>query len=393
MIAAAKNISSTETLTAAMRPIRVLMAAGGTGGHVYPAISIANAIVQKNPGADILFVGTKDRMEWTAVPKEGYPIKSIWISGFHRRLTIQNLLFPFKLIVSIVQSIIIVRRFNPDMLIACGGFAAGPSGWVAAMMGIPIILQEQNSFPGVTNRLLAKHASIIFTAFEEASNFFDHDNIRISGNPVRKELLDADKTVSLETFNFTDKKKTLLVLGGSGGAKSINDAMLSWIQKIHDDLRIQIIWQCGNKYIDQIKQNLEPEKLTNLRLLAYIDDMPAAYAVADLAISRAGAISCSELMTTETPSILIPSPHVAGDHQKKNARTMVSNGAADILEDSEIGSKLFESVKELIFDERKLAEMRKSASDLSTPDAAEKIAGDVLELYRSKENEKNLQTD
>ena len=393
MIAAAKNISSTETLTAAMRPIRVLMAAGGTGGHVYPAISIANAIVQKNPGADILFVGTKDRMEWTAVPKEGYPIKSIWISGFHRRLTIQNLLFPFKLIVSIVQSIIIVRRFNPDMLIACGGFAAGPSGWVAAMMGIPIILQEQNSFPGVTNRLLAKHASIIFTAFEEASNFFDHDNIRISGNPVRKELLDADKTVSLETFNFTDKKKTLLVLGGSGGAKSINDAMLSWIQKIHDDLRIQIIWQCGNKYIDQIKQNLEPEKLTNLRLLPYIDDMPAAYAVADLAISRAGAISCSELMTTETPSILIPSPHVAGDHQKKNARTMVSNGAADILEDSEIGSKLFESVKELIFDERKLAEMRKSASDLSTPDAAEKIAGDVLELYRSKENEKNLQTD
>ncbi len=393
MIAAVKNISSTETLTAAMRPVRVLMAAGGTGGHVYPAISIANAITQKIPEADILFVGTKDRMEWTTVPKEGYPIKGIWISGFHRRLTIQNLLFPFKLIVSIVQSLIILRRFRPDVLIACGGFAAGPAGWVAAMAGIPIMLQEQNSFPGVTNRLLAKHASIIFTAFEEASEYFNHDNIRVSGNPVRKELREADKKEALETFRFTDKKKTLLVLGGSGGAKSMNDAMLSWAQKFHDDLQIQIIWQCGNKYFREIRQHLDTEKLTNLRLLAYIDDMPAAYAAADLAVSRAGAISCSELMTTATPSVLVPSPHVAGDHQKKNARAMVSNGAADMLEDGEIAGKLFETVKELIFDESKLAEMSRSASKLATPDAAEKIAGDILEFLRSEESERNIQKD
>jgi len=385
MIAALKNISSTDTLTAAIRPFRVLMAAGGTGGHVYPAISIAKAIVHKQPEADILFIGTKDRMEWKTVPKEGFHIKSIWISGFHRRFTVQNLLFPVKLFISLIQSLIIIKRFRPDVLIACGGFAAGPAGWVAAMLGIPVILQEQNSFPGVTNRMLAKHASIIFTAFEEASDYFNHDEIRISGNPVRQELHSADKAVAHGIFNFSDKKKTLLVLGGSGGAKSINDAMLNEIKKIHTELQIQIIWQCGDKYFHEIKGNLNTSELTDLRLLAYINDMPAAYAVADLAVSRAGAISCSELMATKTPAILVPSPHVAGDHQKKNARTMVSNGAADILEDSEIGSKLFEKVKDLIYDEKKLTEMSRAASLLAKPHAAEKIAGDVLDFLQSNE--------
>ena len=383
MIAASKNISSTDTLTAAVSPVKVLMAAGGTGGHVYPAISIARAILDRQPEAEILFVGTKDRMEWQAVPKAGFKIKSIWISGFHRRLAIQNLLFPLKLFISLVQSLIIILKFRPDALIACGGFAAGPAGWVASKLGIPVILQEQNSYPGVTNRLLSKNASIIYTAFEDAAEYMDDKKITLSGNPVRKELSETDKDEALGKFNFSPNKKTLLIIGGSGGAKSINEAMTRHVKRLHDELELQIIWQCGEKYLDEIEKRIEPNQYKNLRLTAYIDNMPSAYAAADLVISRAGAGSCSELMVTGKPSILVPSPNVAGDHQKKNAESMVKNRASELLEDRNVNEKLFEAVESLITDPEKLAGMTEAAKDMAKPDAADRIATEVIKLINS----------
>ncbi len=383
MIAASKNISSTDTLTAAVSPVKVLMAAGGTGGHVYPAISIARAILDRQLEAEILFVGTKDRMEWQAVPKAGFKIKSIWISGFHRRLTIQNLLFPLKLIISLVQSLIIILKFRPDALIACGGFAAGPAGWVASRLGIPVILQEQNSYPGVTNRLLSKNASIIYTAFEDAAEYLDDKKIILSGNPVRKELTETEKDEALAKYNFSPNKKTLLIIGGSGGAKSINEAMARHVKRLHDELGLQIIWQCGEKYLDEIEKRIEPSQYENLRLTAYIDNMPSAYAAADLVISRAGAGSCSELMVTGKPSILVPSPNVAGDHQKKNAESMVKNRASELLEDRNINEKLFETVESVITNPEKLAGMSEAAKNMAKPDAAVRIATEVIELIKS----------
>ena len=380
MNAVITNISSTETLTSAMGPVRILMAAGGTGGHVYPAIAIADAIKEKHPDAEILFAGTRDRMEWTAVPKSGYEISSVWISGFHRRLTPQNLLFPVKLLVSIVQSYKIIKKFKPDAVVACGGFASGPIGWTAAKTGIPLILQEQNSFPGVTNRMLAKYASRIFTAFDDASEYLPKEKIMIAGNPVRANLAGMDKKEALEQFGFNENHPTLFVMGGSGGAKSVNDAMLQNLAYLHDELGLQIIWQCGARYLTELKKTINTDALPNLRLLDYIDNMAAAYAVSDLVISRAGAGACSELMLTGKPAVLVPSPHVAGDHQAKNAEAMVADGAAVLLKDEDVQSSLHQVVDALIFDKKELNKMAEKALALAKPDAAAIIADEVLQM-------------
>lgn len=380
MNAVITNISSTETLTSAMGPVRILMAAGGTGGHVYPAIAIADAIKEKHPDAEILFAGTRDRMEWTAVPKSGYEISSVWISGFHRRLTPQNLLFPVKLLVSIVQSYKIIKKFKPDAVVVCGGFASGPIGWTAAKTGVPLILQEQNSFPGVTNRMLAKYASRIFTAFDDASEYLPKEKIMIAGNPVRANLAGMDKKEALEQFGFNENHPTLFVMGGSGGAKSVNDAMLQNLAYLHDELGLQIIWQCGARYLTELKKTINTDALPNLRLLDYIDNMAAAYAVSDLVISRAGAGACSELMLTGKPAVLVPSPHVAGDHQAKNAEAMVADGAAVLLKDEDVQSSLHQVVDALIFDKKELNKMAEKALALAKPDAAAIIADEVLQM-------------
>lgn len=380
MNAVITNISSTETLTSAMGPIRILMAAGGTGGHVYPAIAIADAIKEKHPDAEILFAGTRNRMEWTAVPKSGYEISSVWISGFHRRLTPQNLLFPVKLLVSISQSYKIIKKFKPDAVVACGGFASGPIGWTAAKTGVPLVLQEQNSFPGVTNRMLAKYASRIFTAFDDASEYLPKEKIMIAGNPVRANLAGMDKKEALEQFGFNENHPTLFVMGGSGGAKSVNEAMLQSLAYLHNELGLQIIWQCGARYLKELKQTIDTDALPNLRLLDYIDNMAAAYAVSDLVISRAGAGACSELMLTGKPAVLVPSPHVAGDHQAKNAESMVADGAAVLLKDEDVHTSLHQVVDALIFDKKELNKMAEKALALAKPDAAAIIADEVLQI-------------
>jgi len=360
-----------------MAPYRVLMAAGGTGGHVYPAIAIADALKAQGSDMDIRFVGTKNHMEWTSVPKAGYEISPIWISGLQRRLTPKNVLFPIKLLTALVQSYWLLRSFRPSIVISCGGYVAGPVGWVAAKLGIPIMIQEQNSYPGVTNRMLARYACRIFTAFPDAQDYFPEDKVRMVGNPTRNKLRQANAQTAREYFRFTEDRPVLLVLGGSLGAKSINEAMRHSLDTLHDIVGLQIIWQCGKRYIDDLEKDIDVEDYPRLRLHAYLDDMPAAYAAADLAVSRAGASSCSELMITGTPSVLVPSPHVAGDHQTMNARSMQEQGASEILEDDSLQDTLSELVTRLLADHEQLRRMNDAALAMAKPMAAQDIAEEI----------------
>ncbi len=376
----AKKISTQSSSKAA--PIRVLLAAGGTGGHVYPAISIADAIIKTEPDAEILFVGTRDRMEWKTVPKAGYDIKSVWISGFHRRLTPQNLLFPVKLMTSVFQSYGILRRFKPDIIVACGGFAAGPIGWVAQKLGIPVVLQEQNSYPGVTNRLLAKKADKIFTAFEAAEEFLPADKITLTGNPVRSELELTNKTIAAKKFDFDSGKPVLLILGGSGGALAINRAIKNHIDELHNKLGIQIIWQCGQRYFDDLSDFIKPKNYKNLRLMEFIEDMSTAYSAADLVLTRAGASTCSELMMIGKPAVLVPSPNVAGDHQTKNAKAMARNDASLLLPESELDKSMVTVLNDLLFDQEKLFAMGRLTKALAKPDAAVTIAEEIFRIAK-----------
>ncbi|KPP96113.1 MAG: UDP-N-acetylglucosamine--N-acetylmuramyl-(pentapeptide) pyrophosphoryl-undecaprenol N-acetylglucosam [Bacteroidetes bacterium HLUCCA01] len=357
---------------------RVVMAAGGTGGHIYPAIAIAHGIRELVPGADVRFAGTRTHMEWTAVPEAGYPIDSIWISGFQRRLTPENLLFPVKLITSLFQSWNILRRVRPHAVVCCGGYVAGPVGYVAAKMGIPLILQEQNSYPGVTNRLLGKHATLVFTAFNDANLYFPKDRVRLEGNPIRTDLLEGNRQRAAENMELDPHRKTLTIMGGSGGAKAINDAVRGCLDELHHKHELQIIWQCGKRYYEAIRAGLNENEYPNLRLRAFLDDMPGIYALSDLVVCRAGASTISELMATATPSLLIPSPNVAGDHQRKNAIAVVSKGAADMLTDDKLDEKLAARIHHLMGSELNLAEMQTNARKLGKPEAQLRIAQAIL---------------
>ncbi|HCD51389.1 MAG TPA: undecaprenyldiphospho-muramoylpentapeptide beta-N-acetylglucosaminyltransferase [Balneolaceae bacterium] len=359
---------------------RILIAAGGTGGHVYPAIAIADALKAADPETEIMFVGTRDHMEWEAVPKAGYEICNVWISGFHRRLTLKNLLFPIKLITSVFQSFGIIRNFKPQVMVSCGGYVAGPVGWVASKTGVKVVIQEQNSFPGVTNRMLAKSAKKIFTAFKEAENYLPADKITLTGNPTRGTLAQVSKEEGQNSFTFELFKPTLLIMGGSGGAKTINDAVRKNLDVLHDNAGLQIIWQCGSRYYDALAEEIETEDYPNLRLMAFIHNMPEAYAAADLVVSRAGASSCSEFMILGKPSVLIPSPNVAGDHQTQNARSMAEAGASELLPDKDAVDALPELVTRLISDQEKLQKMNIAAQSLAKPNAAHVIANEILEL-------------
>ena len=362
-----------------MANLRILIAAGGTGGHVYPAIAIADALKVQDKNIQILFVGTKNHMEWTAVPKAGYRILNVWVSGLQRRFTFKNLLFPVKLLTSLFQSLRILSEHKPQVVVSCGGYVAGPIGWIAAKRGLKVVIQEQNSFPGVTNRILAKFASVIFTAFKEAEKYFPAERVILSGNPTRNALDKVSFESGLKAFGFDNEKPVLMIMGGSLGAKTINDAIQANLDSLKD---IQIIWQCGSRYFDKLSKEVDLESNTNIRLMAFIENMPEAYAASDLIVSRAGASSCSELMVTGKPSVLIPSPNVAGDHQTQNAQSMVSAGASVFLKDEEARNALPKLIRELIHNEEKLKQMNKAALSLAKPHAAEEIAKEILTLAK-----------
>ncbi len=352
-----------------------MISGGGTGGHIYPAIAIANELKRRFATANFLFVGAKDRMEMEKVPAAGYAIKGLWISGIQRKLTFDNLSFPFKLISSLWNSLRIVNRFKPDVVIGTGGFASGPVLFVAASKNIPTLIQEQNSYPGITNKLLSKKADSICVAYDRLQRFFPENKIVKTGNPVRQDLLDvaSKKQVAYNEFSLDTSKKTLLVLGGSLGARSINKLIAENLEFLKS-LNVQLIWQTGKFYIDTYEQF---NSLDNVQVHAYLGNMDLAYAAADFVISRAGASSISELCIVGKPTIFIPSPNVTEDHQTKNALAVVEKKAALLLRESEL--ERFEVVfKELYKDKNLQEELSKNILDLGLPKATEHIV-DLIE--------------
>ncbi len=355
---------------------RFLFAGGGTGGHLFPAVAVAEQIREMKPDADILFIGTKDKIEGKVVPKLGFKFKSIWIKGFSRKINFENLLFPVKLFVSMIQSLLINISFKPKVAIGSGGYVAGPAIWAASFMGAKIILIEQNSYPGVTTRLLERYASEIHLSFQESKKYLRREKIHhITGNPVRENLGRMDKTEALRKFGLTGEKKTLLVLGGSLGAKTINEAMSESI-KILEENNIQVIWQTGKNYIEQFK-NMNS---VNVKVYDFIDDMNSAYSACDLLLARAGATTIAELLNLGIPAILVPSPNVAENHQYFNAKSLSDKEAAILIQDKELQKELVKSVLGAFNSDSKLSDLKKKALQMAKPDAAKVIAQNAIKF-------------
>lgn len=360
-------------------PYRFLFAGGGTGGHLFPAIAVAEKIKIKKPESEILFVGTKTRIEGKVIPELGYNFRSIWIKGFSRKMTVENLLFPLKVFVALLQSILISLKFKPKVAIGSGGYVAGPAVLGAKLTGSKVILMEQNSFPGVTTKILGRYANDIHISFEDSKKYFkDTEKLRTTGNPVRHSLVLGNKTESLEYFGLSDKKKTLLVLGGSLGAESINTAVAAAFSDFEKE-GIQVIWQTGKNYFEQNK-NLA----TSMNFIsAFINRMDYAYTACDLVLARAGATTISEITVLGLASVLVPSPNVAANHQYYNAKSLELKNAAIIIKDAEINEKIFSTISKLVADPNKLNSLRENVKSLGRPDAADIIADNAIKLAES----------
>ena len=371
------------------KKIKVIVSGGGTGGHIFPAISIANAIKNKCPNADILFVGAENRMEMEKVPAAGYPIIGLPVSGFDRKHLLKNIKVLFRLFKSILLADKTVKSFSPDIAVGVGGYASGPTLWAAARRGIPTLIQEQNSYAGVTNKLLASKAKAICVAYENMERFFPKDRIILTGNPVRQEL--QNDTISREEairfFNLDPSKKTILVIGGSLGARTINNSIAAGIEKIPQN--IQLIWQSGKGYDTQAKKVLDEKKPENIKQMPFISRMDMAYKATDLVISRAGASSISELCLLGKPVILIPSPNVAEDHQTKNAQALSTKNAALMIRDCDAQNLLIDTALKTVQDETSLKNMSDNISKMAQRDSATRIADIIFELVtKNKKNGK-----
>ena len=363
--------------------IKIIVSGGGTGGHVFPAIAIANALKKIDNSIEILFVGAKGRIEMTAVPKAGYEIEGLWISGFQRRLTWQTLLFPVKLLTSLVKSFFIVKKFKPNVAVGVGGYASGPLLQMEALSGTPTLIQEQNSYPGITNRLLSKRANKICVVYDNLGKYFDEQKIIITGNPVRDHIvaLKGTKAEALEHFNLSPDKKTLFVTGGSLGAKAINEGIAAHLDKFREH-NIQVIWQTGKFYIDWAKE-VAKDYSDCVFPTAFVYKMDLAYIAADAIVSRAGG-TISELCIVGKPAILMPSPNVTEDHQTANAMALVNKNAAVMVRDEEAKEQLFDAIYELLFDEEKSKTLSENIKKLAILDAADRIAKEVLDLIAKK---------
>ncbi len=359
--------------------VNILLSGGGTGGHIYPALSIANELKGKYPGANFLFVGAKDRMEMEKIPQAGYQIKGLWISGFQRKITLNNLAFPIKLISSIWEAYKIIKKFKPSIVIGTGGFASGPTLFVANNKRINTLIQEQNSYPGITNKLLGKKAAKICVAYDNLERFFPVDKIIKTGNPVRQDLLKIDekRAEALTFFNLDKGKKTLVVIGGSLGARAINNLIekqLDWLV----EKNIQVIWQTGKLYYNEFKKY---NGFDGVQTHAFLNNMDLTYSAADFLISRAGAGSISELCIVGKPVIFIPSPNVAEDHQTKNALAIVNENAALLLKESELN--MFQKmVEELIANEDLQHTLSRNIKKLALPNATKDIVKEIEKLIK-----------
>ncbi|MGD8778773.1 MAG: undecaprenyldiphospho-muramoylpentapeptide beta-N-acetylglucosaminyltransferase [Ignavibacteria bacterium] len=357
-------------------PYRFVIGSGGTGGHLYPAIAVVEQIRNIKADAEFLFVGTKDKIESRVVPDLGYKFKTIWISGFARKITLKNILFPLKLLVSLIQSFFINMVFKPRVAIGCGAYVSGPVVWTADALGAKILLMEQNSFPGITNRLLEKNADEIHLSFEESKKYFRFkDKLRVTGNPVRINLKLKNKEESKLRFGLDKSKKTLLILGGSLGAGSINKAVKENLEVIIKN-DIQVIWQTGKEYYNEYK-DYESDKI---KVNAFIDDMSSAYSAADLVIARAGATTIAEVSFLGLAVVFVPSKNVAENHQYKNAKTIVGNDAALMIKDNDLEKDFMEVTLKTINDENKIPLLKENIKKFSKPDAARIIAERAISL-------------
>jgi len=364
-----------------MRQRRIIISGGGTGGHIYPAIAIAQEIKNRHENADILFVGAKDKMEMQKVPQAGFKIIGLWISGLQRRLTLSNLLFPVKLLFSMVKARQIIKTHKPDIVIGTGGFASAPLLKVANMLNYPTLIQEQNSYAGITNKWVSKKASAICVAYDNMQRYFPKDKIVWTGNPVRQDLLknDLKKEEALDRFGLKSNRETILVIGGSLGASKINATVDSHLDFIKSK-QCNLIWQCGRFYYEDYK-HLEED---NIKVLKYIEDMKAAYASADIIISRAGAGAVSELSLIGKPVIFIPSPNVAEDHQNKNAKSISSHDAAICIEEKDIDEKFKHTLSNLIQDQDLRKKLSVNIKKLAKPKATEDIVDIIENLIKDK---------
>ncbi|MGB1042142.1 MAG: undecaprenyldiphospho-muramoylpentapeptide beta-N-acetylglucosaminyltransferase [Tenacibaculum sp.] len=357
--------------------ISVIISGGGTGGHIYPAIAIANEIRTRYPGANILFVGAKDKMEMEKVPQAGYEIKGLWISGIQRKVTLKNLMFPFKLLSSLWNAYKIINKFKPDVVVGTGGFASGPTLMVANKKGIPTLVQEQNSYPGITNKLLGKKAGKVCVAYDNLERFFPEDKIVKTGNPVRQDLLfiHTKNEEGKKFFELDEAKKTMLILGGSLGARKINqliEANLEFFEKQN----IELIWQCGKLYFEEYKKYNE---LANVQVHQFLNRMDLAYAATDFVVSRAGASSVSELCIVGKPTIFIPSPNVSEDHQTKNAKSIADKHGAILIKEKSLENFPI-IVETLLKDKGKQESLSENINELALPNATNHIVNEIEKL-------------
>lgn len=364
---------------------RVIISGGGTGGHVFPAIAIADAIKAAAPDTEILFVGANGKIEMEKVPKAGYKIEGLNITGFQRKLTLRNLSFPFKLAASMLKAVMIVKKFKPDVAVGVGGYASGPVLKIANTFGIPTVLQEQNSFAGVTNRILASKANAVCVAYDGLERFFPKDKIIFTGNPVRKDIL--DKKINAEqakqSLGLNQNKKTVLIFGGSLGARTINEAVLANADALLGMKDVNIIWQVGKIYFEEYK-NCRLSGQKDIKIIPFIEDMDMAYSAADIVVCRAGALTISELAILGKAAILIPSPNVAEDHQTVNAMSLVNKGAAVLIRDVEAKEKLVTEIESLLSDEVRKSGLESNIKYFARPEAAKQIAAEILKICAKK---------
>jgi UDP-N-acetylglucosamine--N-acetylmuramyl-(pentapeptide) pyrophosphoryl-undecaprenol N-acetylglucosamine transferase len=358
-----------------------MISGGGTGGHIYPAIAIANAWKEEFPDSEILFVGALGKMEMQKVPEAGYRIEGLPVAGLQRSLSLENLKFPFKLLKSLMKARKMVKNFRPDVVVGVGGYASGPVLFAAQRQGIPTLVQEQNSYAGLTNKILAKRAKRICVAYPEMERFFPADKIAYTGNPVRKDILELNgkREVALKHFGLEEGRKTILILGGSLGARTLNQAVLKDMKAL-DKAGYQVLWQSGKFYFKDMLEKAEASGLKHIHLREFIREMDLAYAAADVIVSRAGALSVSELSLVGKPVIFIPSPNVAEDHQTKNAMAYVSHDAAWLLKDNEAVGKLKLKVDELMQDPAIGSALGANIKSLAKPDAAIAIRKELEKL-------------
>lgn len=366
-------------------PYRILIGGGGTGGHVFPAIAIADALKKENPDMEFLFVGALGRLEMEKVPEAGYTIEGLPVAGFQRRLTLKNLSFFYKLLVSMRSSRRIVKRFDPHVAVGVGGYASGPILKAAARKGVPLLIQEQNSYAGVTNRLLARSANTICVAYEKMDRYFPEQKIVLTGNPVRKEMVElkSDQEAARKEFGLVEGRKVCLVVGGSLGARTINYSFMMGLEKLGQS-NMQVLWQCGKFYQEEVEEKVRSSGFKHIRVFPFISRMDLAYGIADVIVSRAGAISISELCLVGKPVILVPSPNVAEDHQTRNAEALVLQQAAKMVPDSQAEKILVDEMLRLVDHKEEQLSLSENIKQLGIKDASQRIAAEVIKIIEQQ---------